>query len=90
MINYTKLGKEISYILWYAPWEYELVLDEQGWLPVIDLLAALNRLDRFGIVTEQVLHDMIARSPKKQYEIANGRIRTYYGYSVPTEIKKEK
>lgn len=29
-MDYVKLSKEISYALRYAPWEYELELDENG------------------------------------------------------------
>ena len=31
-MNYLELSKEISYALRHAPWEYELELDENGWL----------------------------------------------------------
>lgn len=28
------LSREISYALRHAPWEYELEMDEEGWVPV--------------------------------------------------------
>ena len=31
-MDYTKLSKEISYALRHAPWEYELELDEEGFV----------------------------------------------------------
>lgn len=33
-MNYTELSKEISYALRHAPWEYELELDEEGFVPI--------------------------------------------------------
>lgn len=30
-MDYTKLSKEVSYALRYAPWKYELELDKDGW-----------------------------------------------------------
>lgn len=31
-MNYVQLSKEISYALRHAPWEYELELDEEGFV----------------------------------------------------------
>jgi RNA:NAD 2''-phosphotransferase len=33
-MDYMKLSKEVSYALRHAPWEYELELDESGWVPI--------------------------------------------------------
>lgn len=41
-MNYIELSKEISYALRHAPWEYELELDEEGFVPISQLLDALN------------------------------------------------
>jgi len=43
MNNLEKLSKEISYALRHAPWEYDLEMDEEGWVPVEQLLDALHR-----------------------------------------------
>ena len=40
---YTRLSKEISYALRHAPWEYELEMDAEGWVPIEQLLDALHR-----------------------------------------------
>ncbi len=46
------LSKEISYALRHAPWEYELEMDEEGAVPVVQLLDALHRSakDRKSVV----------------------------------------
>lgn len=36
--DYTSLSKEISYALRHSPQEYGLTLDEQGCVPVEDLI----------------------------------------------------
>ena len=41
-MNLVDLSKEISYSLRHAPWEFELELDEQGFVPIAQLLHALN------------------------------------------------
>lgn len=34
MKRFEELSKEISYALRHAPWEYELEMNEEGWVPV--------------------------------------------------------
>lgn len=41
-MNLKELSKEISYALRHAPWEYELELDEEGFVPIEQLIHALN------------------------------------------------
>ena len=41
-MNLEKLSKEISYALRHAPWEYELELDEEGFVPIEQRIHALN------------------------------------------------
>ena len=43
MNKLEELSKEISYALRHAPWEYELEMNEEGWVPVEQLLDALHR-----------------------------------------------
>ena len=43
MDRLTELSKEISYALRHALWEYELEMDEEGWVPIEQLLDALHR-----------------------------------------------
>ena len=79
MINYTELSKEISYALRHAPWEYELEMDEEGWVPVEQLLDALRKEEKWRTVSENDLVVMIQKSEKKRHEICNGKIKAYYG-----------
>ena len=37
-MNYIELSREISYVLRHAPWEYELEMDEYGWVDVQQLI----------------------------------------------------
>ena len=46
------LSKEISYALRHAPWEYELEMDEEGAVYVIQLLDALHKSARWKNVTD--------------------------------------
>ncbi|MFC4858200.1 RNA 2'-phosphotransferase [Actinophytocola glycyrrhizae] len=78
----VRLSKRMSHALRHAPWLYELELDEAGWTPVADLLAAL------GVSRAQLEH--VARDSRKQrFELAGDRIRARYGHSVPGRIVRE-
>ena len=88
-MDYVKLSKEISYALRHAPWEYELELDEEGFVPIEQLLQSLNLLNEYGRdVTKEDFEYIIAHSDKKRHEIVDNKIRALYGHSLPTKIEK--
>lgn len=89
-IDYKRLSKTIARALRHAPEDYGLELDRAGWVSVDDLLAALRKKRRdWCDLTQSDLETMIARSDKRRYELEDGRIRAYYGHSVPQIIEKE-
>jgi putative RNA 2'-phosphotransferase len=69
----------MSHALRHEPWLYELELDEAGWTPVADLLAALG-------VSRARLEDVVRDNPKQRFELDGDRIRARYGHSVPGRI----
>ena len=64
-MNLKELSKEISYALRHAPWEFELELDEEGFVPIEQLLHALyeggNYVDDRA-VTKEDLEEIIRTS----------------------------
>ncbi len=88
-MEYIRLSKEISYALRHAPWEYELEMDGEGWVSVGQLLDALHRTDKWRNICEADLTEMIEKSEKKRHELADGKIRAFYGHSIPMKILKE-
>lgn len=89
MNKQNELSKEISYALRHAPWEYELEMDKEGWVPVRQLLDALQKEEKWKNIGEADLREMIEKSDKKRYEIKDGKIRAFYGHSMPMRILKE-
>ena len=83
------LSKEISYALRHAPWEYELEMDENGWVFVQQLLDAFHKDEKWKNIDESDLHRIIKTSDKKRFEIQDGKIRAFYGHSIPMKILKE-
>lgn len=88
-LDYTQLSKEISYALRHAPWEYELELDEEGWVLVEQLIEVLCQNKKWEMIQEEHIVRMIEISHKKRHEIKNGKIRAFYGHSVPMKISKQ-
>ena len=88
-MNYSELSKEISYALRHAPWEYELEMDENGGVPLEQLLSSLHLISKWENITEKDLIEMIEKSEKKRHEIYDGKIRAFYGHSIAKQIVKE-
>lgn len=86
-IDPVRLSKTVSHALRHEPWVYELELDENGWVPVEALLAALREESKaWRELAESDLAAMIAASSKQRFELAGGRIRALYGHSVPGKL----
>ncbi len=89
-MNYVRLSKEISYALRHAPWEYELELDSEGFVPTVQLLGAINENGKHGrVITVNDIEYIIANSDKTRFEIQGDRVRALYGHTIPMHISKE-
>ncbi len=89
MSKYVNLSKEVSYALRHSPEKFGLVLDENGWVNVDELLEALRQDKKWTSIELDDLISMIEASDKKRHEIVDNKIRALYGHSVPSQIKKE-
>lgn len=87
-MDYIKFSKEISYALRHAPWEYELEMDENGFVDIQQLLLSINEENVYPKVIDKtdVFH-VIEISDKKRFEVSGERIRAIYGHSFPMQIK---
>lgn len=84
------LSRVVSHALRHEPWLYELELDDAGWVPVDELLAAVRgEKPAWADLSEADLAQMIKQSEKKRHELHDGRIRALYGHSVPHKLSKE-
>lgn len=86
----VQLSKTVSHALRHVPWLYELELDDEGWVPVEELLDALRMENsEWACLTEADLAEMIERSDKKRHELREGKIRSLYGHSIPGKLLKQ-
>lgn len=88
-MDYVKLSKIISYALRHAPWEYELEMDENGYVSVNQLLFALKEENKWRSITEDDIRKVVATSDKGRFEIVDGNIRALYGHSFKQKIIRE-
>ncbi|RXK83258.1 RNA 2'-phosphotransferase [Filimonas effusa] len=87
MTDAIKISKTISHALRHAPLEYNLHLDNEGWVSLASLLNALN--DKGLPTTEEAIIEMLAKAEKKRFQILDGKIRAYYGHSIEEKIVKQ-
>ena len=77
-------SKELSYALRHAPWEYELEMDEEGYVPIEQLLSFLKHP-----LTIEELYEIVKTDDKGRYDIKDGKICALYGHSFPQKILKQ-
>ncbi|UYZ85574.1 RNA 2'-phosphotransferase [Entomomonas sp. E2T0] len=77
-----KISKLLSYILRHKPEEYNLTLDNQGWVIIHDLLESLAKDQQ--PITRQQLNYLVENNDKKRFTISDDglRIRAAQGHST--------
>jgi len=86
-MNLKRLSKTVAHALRHRPWLYELEPDEEGRVPVGQLLQALGAMRKeWRGLSVSDLARMIEISDKRRYEIRDEKIRALYGHSIPLRI----
>lgn len=85
-IDYIQLSKTVSHALRHEPQFYNLILDNEGWVLLSDLVSALS--SKSLNVNESEIIKMIDLSEKKRHQVVGGRIRAFYGHSIEKKILK--
>ncbi|WP_426297762.1 RNA 2'-phosphotransferase [Arthrobacter sp. R-11] len=89
-ISDADLSRVVSHALRHEPWLYELELDEEGWVPIDQLLLALREKGGDWVSVDRAsLENMITTASKRRHELDGRRIRALYGHSVPARIQKD-
>jgi putative RNA 2'-phosphotransferase len=85
----TQLSRTLSYALRHHPESLGLQLDAEGWVDVQTLLDALSQhRSAWKDVQEADILEIMAQSDKQRFELKNGRIRAFYGHSLPQKIER--
>lgn len=89
-MNWTQLSRTISHALRHEPWLYDLEVDEEGWVHLEALLAALRtHCEEWQRLSEEDIIGLMEAANKQRFEVRPGRIRALYGHSTAKRLRKE-
>ncbi|GAB4388633.1 MAG: RNA 2'-phosphotransferase [Thermodesulfovibrionales bacterium] len=77
-----RLSRTLAYALRHGPEDFGLALDEEGFVGLDDLLAALRRQRAFAEAAEEDVRRVVESGDKRRFEISGGRVRALYGHSA--------
>ena len=82
------LVRILRYALGVAPAEFALLPDEQGWVPVKELLAALNQEEGWRGLRQGMLSDAATRLAPELVELEEKRIRVSERSFEPPDYRR--
>ncbi len=82
----VQLSKLLSFMLRHQPETFGLKLDENGFVPLADVLTAVRREREWSATTEEHIREVVATSDKQRFEMVGENIRARYGHSVPQQV----
>lgn len=77
----VRLSKLMSLALRHDPASFDLSLDQEGWLPLEELLAGIKRRPGLEWVHPNDIRQVVDTSDKQRFEIQGELIRARYGHS---------
>ena len=84
-----QLSKYLSLVLRHEPGKLGLSLDEQGFVGLSELIAAMWQNPRGRKATEEEILEVVETSDKQRFEIVGNRIRARYGHSIQDRVTHE-
>jgi putative RNA 2'-phosphotransferase len=76
------LSRFLSYVLRHAPREFGLVLDQDGYVSLDTLVAAIRTRPKWRRLNKEDILDLVATSRRKRFEVKDQRIRALYGHTA--------
>lgn len=89
--NNINISKKMAFCLRHHPEQYNLQLDNLGYVDIQDFVNALNRVHEFNPkLTKEKIQKIIKTSSKQRFELKNNQIRALYGHSFTKIINHQK
>ncbi len=79
-----RLSKLLSLILRHKPDRFSIVLDEQGYALIDEIVEAIQ--EKFDALTRDEILEIADGAEKRRFEVEEDRIRARYGHSFPIEL----
>lgn len=85
--DYVKISKTMSYLLRHQPDKANIVLSDDGWVEVEELVKKINQhsLVKPELTVNDVVY-VVANDSKQRYFIQDGRIRAVQGHSTKVNL----
>ena len=80
----VRLSKLLSLMLRHRPQEFDLEMDEQGFVDLDAVVAALQTKDED--IQQEDVEEIVDGTEKKRFEIVDGRVRARYGHSFKVDL----
>ena len=85
--KYKNLSKAISHALRHAPSLYGVILEDEGWTDVDQVLIGIYRARHLKELPDRKdVEFIITNSEKQRFELKGDKIRALYGHSVEQNI----
>ncbi len=82
-----QIGRTMAGALRHFPERFGLQMDEQGFVPMRDFIAALKeQRERWHWIRPHHIIAIIETDPKGRYQVSNDLIRATYGHSIPLKL----
>ena len=83
-LNKVKLSTTISYILRHNPGEFELELDEEGFVSIDSLIMKIIKKQHkyANVLNKKIIEEIVEEDEDARYEIRDNSIRAVYGHSI--------
>jgi putative RNA 2'-phosphotransferase len=86
----VRLSKFLALILRHQPERFGLVLDEEGWAPLSEVIEILRGLPNFRWATRADVMEIVEKGSgdgKRRFEVDGDRIRARYGHSIAQRVR---
>lgn len=82
-----ELSKVLSLILRHQPEEHGILVEENGWVLINDLVSYVQqKVPGFEDLVASDVENLVFEASKKRHEIENGKIRALTGHSINVDI----
>jgi putative RNA 2'-phosphotransferase len=87
--DYNKISKFLSFILRHKPDAIDLVLDEQGWVDIDELISKANQSKESIALDRSLILAVAESNDKKRFAISEDglRIRANQGHSINVDLQ---